>query len=93
MRKSKSSTPSAAAGGPALVPSKRFAEGKTLPDTEPQRGVSERNRRKAAALSAEMGGFIPPEDLNKMGSQTNEVCLGVDDLKPFDAMEFAEALI
>ena len=71
MRKSKSSTPSAAAGGLALAPSKRFAEGKTLPQ----------------------GGFIPPEDLNKMGSQTNEVCLGVDDLKPFDAMEFAEALI
>lgn len=71
MRKSKSSTPSAAAGGPALAPSKRFAEGKTLPQ----------------------GGFIPPEDLNKMGPQTNEVCLGVDDLKPFDAMEFAEALI
>ena len=51
--------------------SKRFAEGKTLPQ----------------------GGFISPEDLNKMGPQTNEVCLGVDDLKPFDAMEFAEALI
>ena len=71
MLKNKSSTPSAAAGGPALAPSKRFAEGKTLPQ----------------------GGFIPPEDLNKMGPQTNEVCLGVDDLKPFDAMEFAEALI
>ena len=71
MRKSKSSTPSAAAGGPALAASKRFAEGKTLPQ----------------------GGFISPEDLNKMGPKTNEVCLGVDDLKPFDAMEFAEALI
>lgn len=71
MLKNKSSTPSAAAGGPALAPSKRFAEGKILPQ----------------------GGFIPSEDLNKMGPQTNEVCLGVDDLKPFDAMEFAEALI
>ena len=39
------------------------------------------------------GGFTPPEDLNEMGPQTNEVCLGVDDLKPFDAMEFAQALI
>ena len=28
-----------------------------------------------------------------MGPQTNEVCLGVDDLKPFGAMKFAEALI
>ena len=78
---------------PGACAAKRFAEGKTLPHTEPQRGVSERNRRKAAALSAEMGGFIPPEDLKTKGPQTNEVCLGVDDLKPFDAMEFAEALI
>ena len=28
-----------------------------MADTEPQRGVSERNRRAAAALGAEMGGF------------------------------------
>ena len=39
------------------------------------------------------GGFTPPEDLNEMGPQTSFVCLGVDDLKPIDAMEFAQALI
>ena len=32
-----------------------------MADTEPQRGVSERNRRAAAALGAEMGELISPE--------------------------------
>ena len=50
-------------------------------------------KRFAEGKTLPQGGFTPPEDLNRMGPQTNEVCLGVDDLKPFDAMEFAEALI
>ncbi len=42
------------------MPYKRFAAGKTLAHTEPQRGVSERNRRAAAALSAEMANLFRP---------------------------------
>ena len=50
-------------------------------------------KRFAEGKTLPSGGVIPPEDLKTKGPQTNEVCLGVDDLKPFDAMEFAEALI
>ena len=39
------------------------------------------------------GRIYSARGFNKMCPQTNEVCLGVDDLRPFDAMEFAEALI
>ena len=43
------------AGG-AFAPYKRFGAGKTSADCA-RRRVSERNRREAAALGAEMGGF------------------------------------
>ena len=45
-----------------------FCAAKILADTEPQRGVSERNRRGAAALSAEMAELISAEHLKKQGS-------------------------
>ncbi|WP_204248352.1 hypothetical protein, partial [Pseudoflavonifractor sp. An184] len=47
--------------GGAFAPYKHFCEAKILADTEPQRGVSERNRRAAAALSAEMAELISAE--------------------------------
>ena len=49
--KRSSCSPVLAARGPRRSPAQRVRWGK---DTRPQAGVSERNRRKAAALSAEM---------------------------------------
>ena len=45
-------------------------QAKTLAHTEPQRGVSERNCRATAALSAEMGEFTLPEHLKSKGAPT-----------------------
>ena len=53
--------------GGANTPYKRFAAGKTLADTEPQRGVSGRNRRVAAALSAGRVEFTFAGHLNFRG--------------------------
>ena len=49
--------------GGAFALYKHFCAAKILADTEPKRGVSERNRRVAAALSAEMAEFISAEHL------------------------------
>ena len=54
--------PAQRAGG-APAPYKRFAGDKTLADCA-RRRVSERNRRSAAALGAEMGEFTSPEHFN-----------------------------
>ena len=54
--------PAQRAGG-APAPYKRFAGGKTLADCA-RRRVSERNRRSAAALGAEMAEFTSAEHWN-----------------------------
>ena len=62
--------------------------------------LSRRRRPGACAVQAfcrrqdlAAGRIDSARGLEELGPQTNAVCLGVDDLKPFDAVEFAEALI
>mgnify|MGYP005792510673 CR=1 FL=1 len=61
----KTQTPARApqGGGGAFAPYKRFAAGETLADCA-RRRVSERNRRSAAALGAEMAEFTSAEHWN-----------------------------